>query len=150
MIQIEYPEPGFRTRGNAGKEEIFDACRKTWVRLTPEEWVRQNILNWLIVKKGYPASVISVEKEIWLGKIKKRFDVLIYNGNHQPWMMIECKSQNVVLSEAVLMQILRYNMVVPVQYLVITNGNNCFVAERAQGTASWLEDFPEYQKAVEN
>ncbi|WP_336515721.1 type I restriction enzyme HsdR N-terminal domain-containing protein [Pollutibacter soli] len=150
MILIEYPEPAFKTRVSAGKKEIFDACRKSWVRLTPEEWVRQNILNWLITKKGYPAAIISVEKEIWLGKIKKRFDVLIYNGDHQPWMMIECKSQNVMLSEDVLMQVLRYNMVVPVQYLVITNGNNCFVAERADGTASWLDNFPDYPKSVKN
>lgn len=145
MIKINYPEPAFRTRGVPGKEEIFDECRRTWVRLTPEEWVRQNFVNWMIKEKKFPATMIVIEKEIMLGELKKRFDVLIFDSLHKPWMMIECKSPEAGLSEKVIMQVLRYNLVVPVPYLVITNGNHCYIASRKNNEAVWLEEFPEWE-----
>ncbi len=144
MIMIDYPAPDFKTRLNAGKEEIFDVYRKSWIRFTPEEWVRQNTLKFMVDGMGYPASMIAVEKEIWLGEMKKRFDILVYNRNHQPWMMIECKAPEISLNEKVLMQVLRYNMVVPVSYLVITNGVTCMAAERKNNGVEWLKSFPAY------
>ncbi len=125
MIRIDYPTPEFRIKKEKEVEFIFDEFRKRWVRLTPEEWVRQNFLNYLVQVKKYPASLIAVEKEIVLGELKKRFDILVYNQQHEPWMMVECKAMEVVLNEEVLQQVLRYSISIPASYLVITNGSYC-------------------------
>ena len=123
MINISYPEPAFRIKKENGKEFIFDPLRKKWLVLTPEEWVRQNFLQYLLQVKKYPAALIAVEKEILLGELKKRFDILVYNKEYQPWMMVECKAMEIKLDEMVLEQVLRYNISVPVEFMVITNGN---------------------------
>jgi hypothetical protein len=144
MIKIAFPEPDFKTRNRQGNMELFDSIRKTWVRITPEEWVRQNFIQWLVKEMKYPSSMIAVEKELMLGELKKRFDILIYNKNHQPWMMIECKAPEVDLSDKTIMQILRYNMSIPVPYLVITNGHYCYAASIIDNKAGWLTELPAY------
>lgn len=123
MIKIEYPEPAFKIKTEGHKDFIFDTMRKKWLLLTPEEWVRQNFVQYLIRVKNYPATLIALEKEITLGELKKRFDILIYDTNHQPWMMVECKAAAIDMNESVLQQVLRYNISVPVKYIIITNGN---------------------------
>ena len=134
MIKVEYPTFPFRMRKDEDKEFIFDELRKTWLRLTEEEWVRQNFLQYLLQVCQYPAALIAVEKEIKLGELKKRFDILVYDSNHSPWLMVECKAMHITLSEEVLQQVLRYNIAVPVKYMVITNGQYCagFVKNEAQ------------------
>ena len=77
MIKIAFPEPAFRTRSLREGTELFDEIRKTWVRITPEEWVRQNFIQWMIQVRKYPASLIAVEKLLMLGELKKRFDIRI-------------------------------------------------------------------------
>ncbi|SEP38608.1 Type I restriction enzyme R protein N terminus (HSDR_N) [Niastella yeongjuensis] len=144
MIRIEYPLFPFRMKREEGKEFIFDECRKQWIRLTSEEWVRQNFLQYLLQVKKYPAALIAVEKEIRLGELKKRFDILIYNAQHQPWLMVECKAMEVPLMDDVLHQVLRYNIAVPVPYLVITNGAASFAYIRKNNQLQMLEDLPEY------
>lgn len=126
MIRIEYPpyQPKIKTENT--KEFIFDEIRKRWVVLTPEEWVRQNFLQYLIQVKCYPASLIAIEKEIQLADLRKRFDIVVYNKDHKPFMIIECKEMNVALDNKVLDQVLRYNINLQVDYLVITNGSYCF------------------------
>lgn len=126
MISIDYPKPDFKVRKQEGKDYLFDPIRKKWVVLTPEEWVRQNFIQYLIKEKKYPTELIGLEKQIMLGEMKKRFDILIYNKQHQPWMMVECKEMDVVLDEKVLQQLLRYNISIPVSFLVVTNGRECF------------------------
>jgi hypothetical protein len=145
MLNINYPEPDFRIKKEGGKEFIFDTQRKKWMALTPEEWVRQNFIQYLVKEKQYPATLISIEKEIQLGELKKRFDILIYDKNHQPWMMIECKAMNVPLNEEVLQQLLRYNMTVPVSYLVITNGKQCHAWERKHDRLDIIDDLPVFK-----
>lgn len=130
MIKIEYPEPAFKIKTEGDKDFIFDTMRKKWLLLTPEEWVRQNFVQYLILVKKYPSTLIALEKEISLGELKKRFDILIYDTNHQPWMMIECKAATIDMNEAVLQQVLRYNISVPVKYILITNGNITYGWER--------------------
>ncbi len=126
MIKIEYPPYEPKIKKELNKEFIFDEVRKQWIVLTPEEWVRQNFLQYLIQVKKYPAALMAVEKEIFLGDIKKRFDIVVYDKNTQPWMLIECKKMNVVLDNTVLSQVLRYNINLQVHYLVITNGSYCY------------------------
>lgn len=123
MIPVSFPEAQFRVKTENGDRHIFDPLRKTWILLTEEEWVRQHFIRYLLDEMQYPSALIAVEKGIYLNGLKKRFDILVYNGDHQPWLMIECKAPDVALGEAVLQQVLRYNMSVPVEYIVITNGH---------------------------
>jgi len=131
MIRIRYPEPAFRIKSEAGKEYIFDTFRKKWLVLTPEEWVRQNFLQYLVQEMKYPLSLIAVEKEFRFGEMNRRFDILIYNTDHLPWMMVECKAPEITLSESTLRQIMRYTISIPVPYVVITNGDSCFGWKRS-------------------
>jgi hypothetical protein len=142
MIKIDYPSHPFKIRTDDKKDFIFDEFRKSWVRLTPEEWVRQNFLQYLIKVKRYPLSLIAVEKEILLGELSKRFDILVYNSKHQPWMMVECKSMDVIIDQKVMEQLLRYNISVPVPFLVITNGKYVLGYERKEGLIDLLEELP--------
>jgi hypothetical protein len=142
MIQVRYSDYDFRLKEEEGRKYIFDELRKLWLRLTPEEWVRQNFIQYLIREKNYPATLIAAEKRIMLGELVKRFDVLIYDTQHQPWMMIECKSMQVPLSPAVLDQVLRYHISVPVPYLIITNGNECMGYEKVNGKLEELKELP--------
>ena len=143
MIKVQYPEPQFRMKKENGKQYIFDAIRKAWLLLTEEEWVRQNFVNYLTTQLHYPSTVIAIEKEIWLNDLKKRFDILVYNKEHQPWMLIECKEPKMNLSEEVLQQVLRYNISVPVDYIVITNGN-VTVGWKKESELKLLKEMPEW------
>lgn len=144
MLRIEYPQHPFRFKKVEEKEFIFDEFRKSWVRLTPEEWVRQNFLQYLLQVMHYPASLIAVEKELKLGELKKRFDILVYNQQHQPWLMVECKAIGIPLDESVLMQVLRYNIAVPVQYLIITNGEFCAGFVKSGAELQPIEKLPDF------
>ena len=123
MIAVEFPEPVFKLKKEKDVEFIFDTIRKQWLVLNDEEWVRQNFIQYMVQTLQYPHSFIAVEKEIMLGEMKKRFDILVYDKHHRPWMMIECKAPVVPLTDAALQQVLRYNISVPVSFLVITNGH---------------------------
>jgi len=123
MVQISFPPPQFRIRAETCRDMIFDELRKQWVVLTPEEWVRQNFIQYLTQTLHYPAALIAVEKQIQLGELNKRFDILVYDSNHQPWMLVECKAQSEDLNDSVFDQLLRYNISIPVPFLVITNGD---------------------------
>ena len=124
MIDVKYPQPRFRIKKEGERRFIFDMIRKNWMPLTEEEWVRQNFVSYLVNILQYPSTLIALEKEIILNDLRKRFDILVYDRSHQPWMLVECKEPAVNLDENVLQQVLRYNMSVPVQYLVITNGQH--------------------------
>ena len=143
-MAIKYPAPEFRIKKELEKEYIFDELRKKWLLLTPEEWVRQNFIQYLIRVRNYPATLIAVEKEIRLGELKKRFDILVYDYRHQPWMMIECKGEEIALNDSTLQQILRYNISVPVTYLVITNGSKCFGWTRERGSLETITEIPDH------
>lgn len=115
--------------------------RKLWVRLTPEEWVRQNFIQYLVKVKQYPAAVMAVEKEIALGELRKRCDIVVYR-EHQPWMIVECKEMDMVLNDAVAAQIFRYNITLNVRYLVATNGNHTFALDTSNQQA--LQEMPAF------
>jgi len=121
--KLKYPTFNIRLKQNANdKLFVFDTIRKKWLLLTPEEWVRQHVVNYLIIEKKYPSSFISVEKEIELNGTKKRYDIVVYSKELKPDIIIECKAPEIELSEQVLEQALRYDLVLQVNYVVITNG----------------------------
>lgn len=143
MIKIEYPEYQPKIKTNSGKELIFDEVRKKWVVLTPEEWVRQNFLQYLIQVKKYPASLIAVEREIAVADTKKRFDIVVYNKKHLPFIIVECKEMTVALDNKTLDQVLRYNINLQVEYLVITNGSYCFAFSVAGAAMKMVDEIPQ-------
>jgi hypothetical protein len=142
MMRMNFPEPVFRMKKEKGKEFIFDIIRKQWLLLTEEEWVRQNFIQGLIQEHHYPVTMIAVEKEILLGELKKRFDILIYDKDHKPWMLIECKGGNINLGEAVIEQVLRYNISIPVSFLIITNGHYTYGWEKIGMELKEIEQLP--------
>ena len=144
MIAVQYPEPQFRMKNENGKHYIFDSIRKVWLLLTEEEWVRQNFVNYLITQLHYPSTVIALEKEILLNDLKKRFDILVYDKQHKPWMLIECKEPKVSLNEDVLQQVLRYNISVPVEYIVITNGTTT-VGWKKESELLLIDEMPRWK-----
>jgi hypothetical protein len=146
LIAISFPPPDFKITREGNKELIFDRFRKKYVVLTPEEWVRQNFLNYLVKVLQYPPSLIGIEKEIFLGEMKKRFDIIIYNRIMQPWMLVECKEMNVPLTEQTMQQVIRYNMVIPATYLVITNGAHTFCGNYVANERLWrfLQKMPAF------
>jgi hypothetical protein len=144
MIPVKFPEPQFRIKKEDQKHFIFDSIRKIWLLLTEEEWVRQNFVNYLTTELKYPSAVIALEKEITLHELKKRFDILVYNKEHQPWMMVECKASEVTLNDEVLQQVLRYNISVPVEFIVITNGNTTVGWRKEGRELKLLSELPEW------
>ena len=144
MLTINYPEEKFKMKKVAGKNFIFDPLRKKWLLLTPEEWVRQNFIQYIIQVKKYPASLIAQEKLIRLGELKKRFDILVYDKNHFPWMMIECKAPEIKLDVSVLQQLLRYHISVPTGFLIITNGGFSYGWEKKGKDLYLIQELPEW------
>jgi hypothetical protein len=142
MIKINFPSHPFRTKKEGEKEFIFDEVRKLWVRLSPEEWVRQNFLQYLIGEKKYPSSWVAVEREMKLGELSKRFDILVFDHSAKPYMMVECKAMQVDLTEKTLDQIVRYNLAMPVPILIVTNGTHTFGFKIGMEGATVLEEIP--------
>src|SRR5689334_7810989 len=142
MIIVQYPAPQFRMKKENGRQWIFDPIRKTWLVLTEEEWVRQNFVNYLVEAMQYPSSCIALDKEITLNGLKKRFDILVYDGKHQPWMLVECKEPKVILNERTLQQALRYNISLPVSFLVITNGNTTLGWKKEENGLTLINEMP--------
>lgn len=142
MLKVVFPIPEFKLEKRDGKEFIFDRIRKQWIVLTNEEWVRQNFIQYLVQEMKYPESLIAVEKEIQLGELKKRFDMLVYDKNHEPWMLIECKAGDEALDEKVFHQVLRYHISVPCTFLLITNGQYTFGWKKVGGELIELMQMP--------
>ena len=111
--------------------------------LTPEEWVRQNMLQYLIQVCKYPIELIAIEKTIQLGSLNKRFDILVYHGT-TPWMIIECKEANTPLNEKTILQLLQYQQVLNATYLIASNGPTTIGAEIKMGNLHMLQKFPNY------
>lgn len=144
MISLSYPVVQLRERQQERAWQLFDPFRKKWVHRTPEEWVRQHFLQLLTQVHTYPTAAFAVEKTIRLGELNKRFDILIYDRNHLPWMMVECKAETVSLDEKVKEQLLHYNLSVPVRYLLITNGPHCLGWENVGQQLLPLQKIPLY------
>ena len=144
MIKLKFPKDQVVTRQREGLNEVFDVIRKKWLRLSPEEWVRQNMIQLLLSKK-YPDSLLSIEKGIKQGELNRRCDIVVYTRDTLPFMIIECKEMNVSLNEKTMEQILRYHISLPVKYLIITNGSYCFGFEKKEDDFVEINEFPGYE-----
>ena len=122
MKQLNLPACSFRIKETEGSEMILDPLRKKYVKLTPEEWVRQHFIQYLIQAGGYPAGLIAVERMFRQNKLVKRIDILVHDRQGKPVMMVECKSPDTEITEVVFDQIVKYNMELKLPYIVVTNG----------------------------
>jgi len=122
MQQLNFPQFQFKVRNISSRDEIFDPVRHKYVTLTPEEWVRQHLIAYLIQEKGFPVSLIGVEKQLVLNKLTKRFDLVVFKRNAAPLLLAECKAPGVEITEKAFDQAARYNMLLKAEYFFITNG----------------------------
>ena len=135
-------------KNEGGVLQIFDMVRKKFVVLTPEEWVRQHILHYLVKYKDVPLSMVAVEKQMLLNGTKRRTDAVIYNSALKPRVIIECKAPQVVLDQKVINQSLRYNLTLNVPYIFISNGNKHICIKITDQIPHILNEFPEYSKLL--
>ena len=147
MLSLNLPVFDIKIRIRNGKKVIFDQIRRRYVALTPEEWVRQHFVSFLIIHKGYPKELMANEMQINLNGMKKRCDTVLYNRHLQPQMIIEYKSPSVSITQAVFDQIMRYNSVLRVEYLVVSNGlqHYCCQMDYQNNRYVFLRDIPDYQ-----
>ena len=122
MQKLNLPTYNFKLKNSQNKTLIFDKLRKKYVVLTPEEWVRQHFVHFLIDQKKYPETLIAIEKQLTINNLKKRTDILIFNSDGKPEVVIECKAPSIKISQKTFDQIARYNMTLKTDLLVVTNG----------------------------
>lgn len=147
MQALNLPSYQFKLKQKGLNTQIFDAIRKKYVVLTPEEWVRQNFLQFLIQDKKFPSSLIAVEIALKYNQLQKRADVLVYDKTGSPYLMVECKAPEVKITQDAFDQIARYNMKFKVKYLVITNGLNhfCCQMDYSANNYQYLENIPFFE-----
>ncbi len=147
-MKLNLPEYNFTLRKQNGKTEIFDTFRNKYVLLTPEEWVRQNFLRFLVAEKGFPASLIAVEKGLTVNGKPRRFDAVAYNNKAMPLILMEFKSVNVVLNQKVFEQISVYNQLLRVKYLIVSNGlkHYCSEIDFNRQSIRFLKDIPAFDE----
>ena len=145
-MQIQFQPYQFKTRLNNGKQELWDTIRKKYVAITPEELVRQHLIQYLITEKKVAIGKIAVEKEIKLNGLKKRFDILVYDEALKPLLLAECKAPQIKLTQAVINQVANYNINLQVKYLLITNGIEMHIAkiDFENKTYKWVNDVVEF------
>lgn len=146
MLALNLPKASFKFSNKGGKNYIFDVLRRKYVALTPEEWVRQHFTHYLLHVKGYPQGLLANEVQVSLNGTKKRCDTVLYHRDRSARMIIEYKAPYIPITQAVFDQITRYNMVLHVDYLVVSNGlsHYCCRIDYSMGTYSFLPDIPDY------
>ncbi len=146
MTALNLPSYEAKVKKSEGKVLIFDGVRKKYVALTPEEWVRQHVVNFLIHHRFYPKSLFRVEGSLLYNKLQKRSDILIYDRAGKPWMLIECKSSEIKLSQRAFNQVAIYNMTIGAKYVAVSNGmvHYCCLAPGHGVTPEFLEEFPDF------
>ncbi|WP_221420199.1 type I restriction enzyme HsdR N-terminal domain-containing protein [Fulvivirga sp. M361] len=144
MIQLNLPQIACNIRKNDGKPEIFDAVRKKYVALTPEEWVRQHFIHYLVNQLEYPKSLLSVETGMKYHTLSKRTDILVYNRDMSPLLLTECKSFKVRITQSSLNQVAVYNRMIKAPYMVLTNGLKHYCCHLTEKNYEFIEEIPPF------
>lgn len=144
MYKLNLPEYAFRTKTENDKTLLFDEIRKKYVVLTPEEWVRQNFIRYLIVEKAYPQNLMAVEKQVKVNQQQRRFDLLIYKRDGTPYLIAEFKAPMVKITQNAFDQVVRYNMALRVKRVVVSNGMQHFACEidYENNSYTFLKEIP--------
>jgi len=149
MQKLNFNDYTFRFKNSENKVAIFDDIRKKFIHLTPEEWVRQHVVRYLIDEKKYPRSHVNVEKIIKINGLTKRYDVVVFKPDGSIFLLVECKAPGVAISQQVFDQIARYNMSLNAVHMMVTNGLNHYFCQmdHAQEKYLFLPDLPQYTPA---
>ena len=147
MQQLNLPEANFKILQENNKTKVFDIIRKKYVALTPEEYVRQQFIHYLINEKNYPKGLLAVEKQLKIYDLEKRTDIVLYNTSGKPVVIVECKAPPVNITQKTFDQIARYNMNFKAEYLIVTNGlkHYCCKPDYENNTYEFLREIPEYE-----
>lgn len=148
MMQLNLPPCDFRTTQKEGRTLIFDVFRRRWVKLNPEEWVRQHFVRYLVDAKQYPASLIAIEHSLQINRQAFRADAVVFSNSGKPLLIVECKAPAVKISQAVFEQIVRYNFEFQVDFLIVTNGltHFCCKIDKTNQTFEYLKEIPDYNE----
>lgn len=148
MQKLNFPTYPFRFKNSENKVSIFDEIRKKFIILTPEEWVRQHVLAFLLMEKKYPKSLINVEKVLKVNKLNKRYDLVVFEPDGSILILVECKAPHINITQTTFDQIARYNMTMKAQFLMVTNGLNHYFCQMdfENEKYQFLRELPDYQK----
>ncbi|ALU74546.1 type I restriction enzyme HsdR N-terminal domain-containing protein [Tenacibaculum finnmarkense] len=147
MQKLNLPTYKFRLKSNDNKTFIFDNLRKKYLVLTPEEWVRQHFVRFLMEEKKYPATLIAIEKQLIINNLKKRTDIVIFSSDGTPNIIVECKAPKIKIAQDTFDQIARYNLKLNANYLIVTNGLEHYFCQldKENETYIFLRDIPDYK-----
>ena len=147
MIQLTLPPYQIRVKETHGRKQIFDILRRKYVALTPEEWVRQHFIHYLVEHKNYPSSLLANEVPLQIGEKRMRADSVLYDNQLHPRMIIEYKAPNITLTQKVFDQITVYNLLLHVDYLIVSNGMTTYICKMdyEKQTYKFLETIPNYE-----
>ena len=150
MQKLNFQLYNFRFKNSENKVSIFDEIRKKFIILTPEEWVRQHVVQFLLEEKKYPKSLINVEKVLKVNGLRKRYDVVVFNSDGSIFILIECKAPEVKIAQTTFDQIARYNMTMKSEFLMVTNGLNHYFCQMdfELEKYTFLKDIPHYQAQI--
>ena len=147
MISLNLPSFNIKTKEHGGRTQIFDFLRHRYVTLTPEEWVRQHFVHFLVEHKGYPAALLGNEVGLKVGGVSRRCDSVLYHREGgRPRVIMEYKAPSVAITQQVFTQIASYNSVLRADYLIVSNGLNhyCCHIDYAEGHVEYLREIPSY------
>ncbi len=139
--KLIFPEISARLKEVDGEKFIWDSIRQMWLLLTPEEWVRQHVIAWLIGYKGIPALRISQEYPVNINGQHQRADIVVIDERAKPYILVECKAPNIAIDDEVVMQATRYNAVVKARYILLTNGKKLYCYEYSEGQYRAVREF---------
>lgn len=142
MQQLNLPPFDYKFMEIDGKPHIFDIIRRKYVFITPEEWVRQHVLHWLIQHGQYPKTLLKIESGLRYNRLSQRTDIVVYDRTAKPFLVVECKAPHIQVSQEVLAQALRYNTILKAPFVLITNGLDHFGFELLEGQAHPIEHLP--------
>ncbi len=147
MVQLNLPPYQIRVKETGGRKQVFDILRRKYVALTPEEWVRQHFIHYLIEHKNYPASLLANEVSLQIGEKRMRADSVLYDNQLHPRIIIEYKAPNITLTQKVFDQITVYNLLLHVDYLIVSNGMTTYICKMdyEKQTYKFLETIPNYE-----
>jgi hypothetical protein len=152
MQPLNFPSYNFRFKNSENKIAIFDEIRKKFILLTPEEWVRQHVVQYFLQQKKYPKSLVNVEKLLKINGLVKRYDVVIFNPDGSIFLLVECKAPEIKIAQNTFDQIARYNLTMKAEFLMVTNGHNHYFCQMdfENKKYSFLNELPDYRLSDSN
>ena len=150
MSPLNLPDFDIKIKNIENKSFVFDIVRKKYVSLTPEEWVRQNFLHYLVFEKYYPASLISIEHFLTINKYSRRCDIVVFDNNAKPLVIVECKAPAIKITQQTFDQAAAYDLKLCVRYLILTNGmkHYCCRMDKENNSITKMDTIPDYKDLI--